>query len=69
MSLLTTKEQSSKFESKTPRSTAKRPKKLRKAQEGYLGTNKRHEKRQTKEKSKEKLKIRKPNTPPEINFP
>jgi hypothetical protein len=32
-------------------------------------TNKRHKKRQTKEKSKENLKIRKLNTPPEINSP
>jgi hypothetical protein len=36
MSPLITKEQSLKFESKTPWSTAKRPKKLRKAQEGHL---------------------------------
>jgi hypothetical protein len=36
MSLLTTKAQSLKFESKTPWSTARRPKKPRKAQEGHL---------------------------------
>jgi hypothetical protein len=36
MSPLTTKAQSMKFESKTPRSTARRPKKARKAQEGHL---------------------------------
>jgi hypothetical protein len=36
MSTLTTKTQSLKFESKTPWSTARRPKKLRKAQEGHL---------------------------------
>jgi hypothetical protein len=36
MSPLTTKAQSLKFESKIPWSTARRPKKLRKAQEGHL---------------------------------
>jgi hypothetical protein len=36
MSPLTTKAQSLKFISKTPWSTARRPKKLRKAQEGHL---------------------------------
>jgi hypothetical protein len=36
MSLLTTKVQSLKFEFKTSRSTARRPKKSRKAQEGHL---------------------------------
>jgi hypothetical protein len=36
MSLLTTKAQSLKFESKTPRSTARRLKKSRKTQEGHL---------------------------------
>jgi hypothetical protein len=36
MSLLITKAQSLKFESKIPWSTARRPKKLRKAQEGHL---------------------------------
>jgi hypothetical protein len=36
MSPLTTKVQSLKFESKTPCSTARRPKKLRKSQEGHL---------------------------------
>jgi hypothetical protein len=36
MSQLTTKAQSLKFESKTPWSTARRPKKPRKAQEGHL---------------------------------
>jgi hypothetical protein len=36
MSPLTTKAKSLKFESKTPRSTTRRPKKLRKAQEGHL---------------------------------
>jgi hypothetical protein len=36
MSPLTTKAQSLKFESKTPWSIARRPKKLRKAQEGHL---------------------------------
>jgi hypothetical protein len=36
MSPLTTKAQSLKFDSKTPLSTARRPKKPRKAQEGYL---------------------------------
>jgi hypothetical protein len=36
MSPLTTKAQSLQFESKTPWSTARRPKKPRKAQEGYL---------------------------------
>jgi hypothetical protein len=36
MSPLTTKAQSLKFESKIPRSTARRPKKPRKAQDGHL---------------------------------
>jgi hypothetical protein len=36
MSALITKAQSLKFESKTPWSTARRPKKWRKAQEGHL---------------------------------
>jgi hypothetical protein len=36
MSSLTTKAQSLKFESKTPGSTARRPKKPRRAQEGHL---------------------------------
>jgi hypothetical protein len=36
MSPLTTKAQSLKFKSKTPWSTTRRPKKPRKAQEGYL---------------------------------
>jgi hypothetical protein len=36
MSPLTTKAQSLKFESKTPWSTARRPKKPRKAQEGHI---------------------------------
>jgi hypothetical protein len=36
MSPLTAKAKSLKFESKTPRSTTRRPKKLRKAQEGHL---------------------------------
>jgi hypothetical protein len=36
MSSLTTKAQSLKFESKTPWSTTRRPKKPRKAQEGHL---------------------------------
>jgi hypothetical protein len=36
MSPLTTKAQSLKFESKTPCSTARRPKKPKKAQEGHL---------------------------------
>jgi hypothetical protein len=36
MSPLTTKAQSLKFESKTSRSTAKKPKKLRKAEEDHL---------------------------------
>jgi hypothetical protein len=40
MSSLTTKAQSLKFESKTPWSTTRRPKKWRKAQEGHLDEGK-----------------------------
>jgi hypothetical protein len=62
MSPLITKAQSLKFESKTPWSTARRPKKARKAPEGHLEeekttkANNRQEKRQRQAKWKEKAK-------------
>jgi hypothetical protein len=60
MSPLTTKAQSLKFESKTPLSTARGPKKSRNAQEGNLEeekpakVNKRQEKRQSQAKWQKK---------------
>jgi hypothetical protein len=59
---LTTKAQSLKFESKAPWSTARRPKKPRKAQKGHLEEGKTakaskwHEKRQSQAKWQERAK-------------
>jgi hypothetical protein len=67
MSPLTTKAQSLKFESKTPRSTARRPKKTRKAEEGNLEAGKLQKPangvksgkaKQNVKKEQEKLKIK-----------
>jgi hypothetical protein len=54
MSLLTTKAQSLKFESKTPWSTARRPKKPRNAQEGHLEERKLQKPTKGKKNSKAK---------------
>jgi hypothetical protein len=54
MSPLTTKAQSLKFESKTPWSTARRPKKSRKDKEGHLGEGK--PQKPTKDKKSAKTK-------------
>jgi DNA replication initiation complex subunit (GINS family) len=81
MSPLTTKAQSLKFESKIPWSTARRPIKPRKAQEGYLEEGKPQkptkgkksvEAKENGKEEQENLKL-KANTqnqhPPEINSP
>jgi hypothetical protein len=68
------KVQSLKFESKTHDAQLEDQKPTKNSRRSSRrgknhNTNKRHKKRQTKEKSKENLKIRKLNTPPEINSP